>query len=114
MIADNVLSARVYTHASKRFCCHFLYFLEEVAHDAAQRVVFRCIKPNMRQAPNSFTGDFVNTQLSYTGMLETCRIRREGYSYRPKYDEFMERFGLLAYVTSCSSPLLLQEGAFLL
>lgn len=57
----------------------------------------RCIKPNTSQAPNHFTGEFVNRQLSYTGMLETCRIRREGYSYRPRYDDFMERFGLLAY-----------------
>lgn len=30
-------------------------------------------------------------------MLETCRIRREGYSYRPRYDEFMDSFGLLAF-----------------
>lgn len=40
---------------------------------------------------------FVNTQLRYTGMLETTRIRREGYSYRPAFDQFMQRFGLLAF-----------------
>eukprot|EP00041_Stephanoeca_diplocostata_P015315 m.292099 g.292099 ORF g.292099 m.292099 type:complete len:151 (-) comp19993_c0_seq7:12-464(-) len=57
----------------------------------------RCIKPNLQQNPGNFIGDFVNKQLSYTGMLETCRIRREGYSYRPRYDEFMDSFGLLAY-----------------
>ena len=57
----------------------------------------RCIKPNMNQAPNNFIDDFVNQQLRYTGMLETTRIRREGYSYRPDYPMFMERFGLLAY-----------------
>ena len=32
-----------------------------------------------------------------TGMLETTRIRREGYSVRPKYDEFVERYRLLAF-----------------
>lgn len=31
------------------------------------------------------------------GMLETTRIRREGYSFRPSFDDFMERFGILAY-----------------
>jgi myosin-3 len=30
-------------------------------------------------------------------MLETTRIRREGYSFRPLFEDFMERFGLLAY-----------------
>ena len=57
----------------------------------------RCIKPNTKQQANNYVPDFVNIQLSYTGMLETCRIRREGYSYRPSFDMFMERFGLLAY-----------------
>ena len=57
----------------------------------------RCIKPNTKQQPNNYVPDFVNIQLSYTGMLETCRIRREGYSYRPSFDMFMERFGLLAF-----------------
>jgi myosin-3 len=30
-------------------------------------------------------------------MLETTRIRREGYSFRPTFADFMERFGILAY-----------------
>ena len=57
----------------------------------------RCIKPNTQQAPKQFVPEFVNAQLRYTGMLETTRIRREGYSYRPSFEQFMERFGLLAY-----------------
>ena len=31
------------------------------------------------------------------GMLETIRIRREGYAFRPKFEEFVARFKLLAY-----------------
>jgi myosin heavy subunit len=30
-------------------------------------------------------------QLLYTGMLETTKIRREGYAIRPTFDEFLER-----------------------
>lgn len=30
-------------------------------------------------------------------MLETTRIRREGFSFRPTFADFMERFGILAY-----------------
>eukprot|EP00040_Diaphanoeca_grandis_P023132 m.125302 g.125302 ORF g.125302 m.125302 type:complete len:1062 (+) comp29125_c0_seq1:115-3300(+) len=65
--------------------------------EACQAHFIRCIKPNAEQAAMMYTDDFVNKQLSYTGMLETCRIRREGYSYRPNFDQFMERFGLLAF-----------------
>ena len=57
----------------------------------------RCIKPNMEQKKNNFVDKFVDDQLRYTGMLETCRIRREGYSYRPTFEDFMERFGLIAF-----------------
>ena len=57
----------------------------------------RCIKPNTLQASRKYVPDFVNSQLRYTGMLETTRIRREGYSFRPTFQQFMERFGLLAY-----------------
>eukprot|EP00039_Didymoeca_costata_P012454 m.179999 g.179999 ORF g.179999 m.179999 type:complete len:953 (+) comp15487_c1_seq1:243-3101(+) len=64
---------------------------------ACQAHFVRCIKPNTNQAARNFVPEFVNDQLRYTGMLETCRIRREGYSYRPNFELFMERFGLLAY-----------------
>lgn len=30
-------------------------------------------------------------------MLETTRIRREGFSFRPPFADFMQRFGILAY-----------------
>ncbi len=30
-------------------------------------------------------------------MLETTRIRREGYSYRPPFAEFLDRFAILAF-----------------
>eukprot|EP00055_Hartaetosiga_balthica_P005827 m.17655 g.17655 ORF g.17655 m.17655 type:complete len:983 (-) comp4818_c1_seq1:285-3233(-) len=62
----------------------------------------RCIKPNTNQAANLFVDEFVNRQLKYTGMLETTRIRREGYSFRPTFGEFMERWGILAYAPTAS------------
>ena len=30
-------------------------------------------------------------QLNYTGMLETVRIRRNGYQYRPSFLDFLDR-----------------------
>ena len=40
----------------------------------------RCIKPNLRKEANSFEAGEVLRQLRYAGMMETIRIRREGYS----------------------------------
>eukprot|EP00041_Stephanoeca_diplocostata_P037667 m.1434728 g.1434728 ORF g.1434728 m.1434728 type:complete len:1628 (-) comp25081_c2_seq18:2295-7178(-) len=57
----------------------------------------RCIKPNHALRPRDFQGDLVMVQLKYTGMLETTRIRRDGYAVRPPWEEFIKRFGALAF-----------------
>ncbi len=31
------------------------------------------------------------------GMLETTRIRREGYAFRPRFEEFVERYKIFAF-----------------
>eukprot|EP00053_Salpingoeca_punica_P018641 m.183565 g.183565 ORF g.183565 m.183565 type:complete len:1283 (-) comp17476_c0_seq4:480-4328(-) len=55
----------------------------------------RCIKPNSTQRAMEFDEDYVLQQLRYTGILETVRIRREGFAYRPEYGDFVRRFGHL-------------------
>lgn len=70
----------------------------------------RCIKPNQAQEANNFVGDFVRTQLLYTGLwhvrplsltfvgvLEATRIRKEGFSWRPTFSEFVTRYKMLAF-----------------
>ena len=51
----------------------------------------RCIKPNHQKRPGLFTRDYITAQLRYTGMLETTRIRREGYAVRIEFAEFVDR-----------------------
>jgi len=51
-----------------------------------------------------FDDKYVTAQLSYTGMLETTRIRKEGYAIRPTFEEFVERYKtLVARVTMAST-----------
>ncbi|XP_055346708.1 unconventional myosin-VIIa-like [Paramacrobiotus metropolitanus] len=52
----------------------------------------RCIKPNIEQIPNKFDSSHVLTQLRHAGVLEAVWIRRQGFSYRPTFSEFMARF----------------------
>lgn len=47
-------------------------------------------------------------QLRHAGVLETVWIRRQGFSYRPTFGEFMARFRGL-FNTSCDGPMALIE-----
>uniref|UniRef100_A0A673NIR9 Unconventional myosin-X-like n=1 Tax=Sinocyclocheilus rhinocerous TaxID=307959 RepID=A0A673NIR9_9TELE len=51
----------------------------------------RCIKPNMEKNANKFDADVVLNQLRYSGMLETVKIRRAGFSVRRTFQDFLSR-----------------------
>ena len=48
----------------------------------------RCIKPNKLKAANLFDAPMILDQLLYSGVLETVRIRRQGFPFRQSYYEF--------------------------
>ncbi|KAK3572260.1 hypothetical protein QTP86_029526 [Hemibagrus guttatus] len=52
----------------------------------------RCIKPNDEREAHKFDREKVLIQLLYTGILETAKIRRQGYSHRIPFDNFIQRF----------------------
>ncbi|XP_071961883.1 myosin-IIIb-like isoform X2 [Antedon mediterranea] len=60
----------------------------------------RCVKPNVYSQPNTFEPQLVVRQLRYTGVLETTRIRREGYPTRLIFAEFLRRYKFIAYNAS--------------
>ncbi|KAL9923426.1 myosin 28B1 isoform 1-T1 [Glossina fuscipes fuscipes] len=62
---------------------------------AAHPFFIRCIKPNELKQPNIFDRDFCVRQLRYSGMMETARIRRAGYSIRHDHSDFVDRYQLL-------------------
>ncbi|XP_054861298.1 unconventional myosin-XV [Amphiprion ocellaris] len=52
----------------------------------------RCIKPNNTKQPGVFEDDLVSSQLRHSGVLETIRIRREGYPIRMPFFAFLFRY----------------------
>ncbi|KAJ7558148.1 hypothetical protein O6H91_04G026500 [Diphasiastrum complanatum] len=56
----------------------------------------RCVKPNMLNRPGLFENQNVLQQLRCGGVLEAVRISCAGYPTRRTFDEFLDRFGLLA------------------
>ncbi|KAH7306277.1 hypothetical protein KP509_22G004800 [Ceratopteris richardii] len=56
----------------------------------------RCVKPNPYNKPGLFENFNVLQQLRCGGVLEAVRISCAGYPTRRTFDEFIDRFGLLA------------------
>uniref|UniRef100_A0A3Q2V4Q9 non-specific serine/threonine protein kinase n=1 Tax=Haplochromis burtoni TaxID=8153 RepID=A0A3Q2V4Q9_HAPBU len=57
----------------------------------------RCIKPNDDRQALCFCKERVMVQLRYTGILETVNIRRQGYSHRILFEDFVNRYYYLAF-----------------
>uniref|UniRef100_A0A4W6FQT4 non-specific serine/threonine protein kinase n=1 Tax=Lates calcarifer TaxID=8187 RepID=A0A4W6FQT4_LATCA len=57
----------------------------------------RCIKPNDDRQALRFCKERVMVQLRYTGILETVNIRRQGYSHRILFEDFVNRYYYLAF-----------------
>lgn len=53
----------------------------------------RCIKPNTVKKPQVLEKKMVLDQLRNSGMLETIRVRKAGFSARFTFDEFLKRYG---------------------
>ncbi|KAJ7305984.1 hypothetical protein JRQ81_010350, partial [Phrynocephalus forsythii] len=52
----------------------------------------RCIKPNNKKEPGLFEMDIVSSQLRYSGILETIRIRKQGFPIRIPFQVFIDRY----------------------
>ncbi|NXW09063.1 MYO3B protein, partial [Fregetta grallaria] len=69
---------------------HSLMVLMERMYSANPHFV-RCIKPNSQKEPGVVDSQVVLLQLQYNGLLEMIRIQRDGFSWRPSFEEFAER-----------------------
>ncbi|KAG8443281.1 hypothetical protein GDO86_011906, partial [Hymenochirus boettgeri] len=71
---------------------------------AGQPHFVRCIKPNNDRLANKFDREKVLVQLRYTGILETARIRRLGYSHRILFANFIKRYQLIHFNSNVDPP----------
>ncbi|CAI4221277.1 unnamed protein product [Auanema sp. JU1783] len=78
---------------SKQFEYSLSRLMNTLGH--ATPYFIRCIKSNNDKIPNHFDDNIILRQLRYTGMLETVRIRRAGYSVRIEYDSFVQQYRIL-------------------
>eukprot|EP00038_Savillea_parva_P020859 m.32698 g.32698 ORF g.32698 m.32698 type:complete len:1058 (-) comp4913_c0_seq1:120-3293(-) len=62
----------------------------------------RCIKPNAAKAPSQFEAALVEKQLRYSGVLETVRIRKQGFSVREVLSDFVGRYASIAFAASAT------------
>nr|XP_026486396.1 myosin-IIIb-like isoform X3 [Vanessa tameamea] len=87
------------SRAQQTVSTYFRYSLMELLQKMVSGTpqFVRCLKPNDSRSPKHFDSTKILKQLRYTGVLETIRIRQNGFSHRLTYDEFLKRYGFLAY-----------------
>uniref|UniRef100_A0A1X7U738 non-specific serine/threonine protein kinase n=1 Tax=Amphimedon queenslandica TaxID=400682 RepID=A0A1X7U738_AMPQE len=86
-----------------------LYRLMEKLLSATPHFI-RCIKPNVACKPRVFDDSYVEKQLRYTGMVEAVRVRKEGFSYRPYFSEFVQDYRTIAFLFTDTSVKLSKEN----
>ena len=57
----------------------------------------RCLKPNEMKKKEFFIPTFVFQQIRYLGVLDTIRIRKDGYPNRKKFKDFLLYFEEVCY-----------------
>ncbi|RDD46335.1 Myosin-IIIa [Trichoplax sp. H2] len=87
------------THSKLTVASYFRNSLAELLSKMteAQPHFVRCIKPNSRNEADNFDQDRVLTQLTYTGVIETTNIRRQGFPNRISFTDFMARYQSLGF-----------------
>ncbi|XP_013176841.1 PREDICTED: myosin-IIIb-like isoform X2 [Papilio xuthus] len=87
--------SRAQQTVSTYFRYSLMELLQKMVSGSPQFV--RCLKPNDTRSPKHFDSAKILKQLRYTGVLETIRIRQNGFSHRLTFEEFIKRYGFLAF-----------------
>jgi hypothetical protein len=82
--------------------------LNQVIHSTKPHWV-RCIKPNRKKVPNQIDLRYALDQMRSSGVLETIRIRREGYPVRMTFKEFTTNYAMLLDAKNDGTPALCKK-----
>uniref|UniRef100_A0A8R1DFX9 Uncharacterized protein n=1 Tax=Caenorhabditis japonica TaxID=281687 RepID=A0A8R1DFX9_CAEJA len=96
-ILKEAIGGRRLTKKPSSVSKQFEYSLTRLMNTLADATPYfiRCIKSNNDKIANHFDDNIILRQLRYTGMLETVRIRRAGYSVRIEYPSFVQQYRIL-------------------
>ncbi|XP_047237743.1 unconventional myosin-Ih isoform X2 [Girardinichthys multiradiatus] len=59
----------------------------------------RCLKSNESKQPGQFDEALIRHQVKYLGLMEHLRVRRAGFAYRRRYEDFLKRYKPLCPAT---------------
>ncbi|XP_074527408.1 unconventional myosin-Ih [Halichoeres trimaculatus] len=59
----------------------------------------RCLKSNESKQQGQFDEALIRHQVKYLGLMEHLRVRRAGFAYRRKYEDFLKRYKPLCPAT---------------
>lgn len=56
----------------------------------------RCLKPNIKKSKDCYIGEYILQQINYLGVLESIKIRKEGFPFRKEYKRFLLDYSSLS------------------
>ncbi|XP_073687387.1 unconventional myosin-IXAb-like, partial [Garra rufa] len=97
---DRITKSLLHLHKKKKppsISAQFNVSLNKLMETLGQSEPYfvKCIRSNAEKLPLRFNDALVLRQLRYTGMLETVRIRRSGYSVKYSFQDFGHHFRVL-------------------
>uniref|UniRef100_A0A8D0GZ51 Myosin IXA n=1 Tax=Sphenodon punctatus TaxID=8508 RepID=A0A8D0GZ51_SPHPU len=97
---DRITKSLLHLHKKKKppsISAQFQASLNKLMETLGQAEPYfvKCIRSNAEKLPLRFSDNLVLRQLRYTGMLETVRIRRSGYSCKYSFQDFVDHFHVL-------------------
>uniref|UniRef100_A0A3B4CG41 Myosin motor domain-containing protein n=1 Tax=Pygocentrus nattereri TaxID=42514 RepID=A0A3B4CG41_PYGNA len=84
------LKLRDYAEVATQFKNSLLELTEILMAKEAWYV--RCLKSNDNKQSGKFDDVLVRHQVKYLGLIEHLRVRRAGFAYRRRYEEFLKRY----------------------
>ncbi|PON37143.1 Myosin head [Parasponia andersonii] len=94
LLAEDSSKTSKFSSIGSRFKQQLQALLETLSSTEPHYI--RCVKPNNLLKPAIFESKNVLQQLRCGGVMEAIRISCAGYPTRKPFDEFVDRFGLLA------------------